>query len=322
MTLARGRARWPGARRLRPRLPSRARGPRRPGRAPLAGRPRPARVAPAVAPSCPPCRPGPGPLALRVVYPPPDAVLQVRDSSFLFGTAGTRRRRVTIDGQPARVWPNGAWLAYVALPADSVMPLRIEARTRRPTSLVYPVRRRVPDAGRVTVGAVWLDYPVARADGRLWLARGEYLTLGVRASRRRRGPAPARDGTIVPLRPQPQPAGGAGRGARVRAGHDAASNAGRPGPLRGLAARARRSAPIPGPMLAGLAVRGAVALARDIGTSGHRATGARCLWAASRRSWRVPPVPAGRCRWRCSTRLPRRRPSSTTTRPAPAPPTA
>src|SRR5437879_744018 len=57
-----------------------------------------------------------GPLALRVVYPPPDAVLQIRDSSFLFGTAGTGDARVTIDGQPARVWPNGAWLAYVALP--------------------------------------------------------------------------------------------------------------------------------------------------------------------------------------------------------------
>jgi len=64
-----------------------------------------------------------------VTYPAPDAVLQVRDSSFLFGTAGTGDARVTINGQPARVWPNGAWLAFVALPADSVMQLSIEAHT-------------------------------------------------------------------------------------------------------------------------------------------------------------------------------------------------
>ena len=56
-----------------------------------------------------------GPLALRVAYPAPDAVLEIRDSSFLFGTAGNGEARVTVNGQPARVWPNGAWLAYVAI---------------------------------------------------------------------------------------------------------------------------------------------------------------------------------------------------------------
>src|SRR5437870_2084279 len=80
-------------------------------------------------PELPAMQPVRGPLALHVTYPAPDAVLQVRDSSFLFGTAGTGDARVTINGQPARVWPNGAWLAYMALPADSVMQLNIEART-------------------------------------------------------------------------------------------------------------------------------------------------------------------------------------------------
>ena len=41
-------------------------------------------------PQLPAMQPVRGPLALHVTYPPPDAVLQVRDSSFLFGTAGTR----------------------------------------------------------------------------------------------------------------------------------------------------------------------------------------------------------------------------------------
>src|SRR6185295_625454 len=56
-----------------------------------------------------------GPLALRVVYPSPDAVVAARDSSFLFGSAGTGEARITINGEPVRVWPNGAWLAWVSL---------------------------------------------------------------------------------------------------------------------------------------------------------------------------------------------------------------
>jgi N-acetylmuramoyl-L-alanine amidase len=139
------------------------------------------------------------------VYPPPDAVLQVRDSSFLFGTAGSGDATVTIDGQPARVWPNGAWLAYVALPLDSLMRLRIEAR-RGADSVVleYPVRRRLADAGRHTVGAVWLDSLSLAPTGRLWLARGEYLTLGVRAAEGAAVRVRLPDGTILPLSPQPQ----------------------------------------------------------------------------------------------------------------------
>ena len=156
-------------------------------------------------PELPAVAPVRGPLALRVVYPPPDAVLQVRDSSFLFGTAGSGDAVVTIDGQPARVWPNGAWLAYVALPLDSLMRLRIEAR-RGADSVVleYPVRRRLADAGRHTVGAVWLDSLSLAPTGRLWLARGEYLTLGVRAAEGAAVRVRLPDGTILPLSPQPQ----------------------------------------------------------------------------------------------------------------------
>jgi N-acetylmuramoyl-L-alanine amidase len=146
-----------------------------------------------------------GPLALRVVYPPSDAVLQVRDSSFLFGTAGSGDARVTIDGQPAKVWPNGAWLAYVSLPADSLMQLRIEARTATDSvSMIYPVRRVVADAGRLTVGAVWLDSLSLAPTGRLWLSRGEYVTLNARASEGAQVRLRLPDGTVVPLTPQPQ----------------------------------------------------------------------------------------------------------------------
>jgi N-acetylmuramoyl-L-alanine amidase len=139
------------------------------------------------------------------VYPPPDAVIQVRDSSFLFGTAGNGDATVTVDGQRARVWPNGAWLAYVALPADSLMQLRIEARTVSDSAaVIYPVRRVVPEAGRLTVGGVWLDTLSLTPTGRLWVTRGEYLTLGVRASEGAEVRLRLPDGTIVPLNQQAQ----------------------------------------------------------------------------------------------------------------------
>jgi N-acetylmuramoyl-L-alanine amidase len=156
--------------------------------------------------SLPPVPPVRGPLELRVVYPPPDAVLQIRDSSFLLGTAGTGAATVTINGQPARVWPNGAWLAYVALPHDTIMAIRIEARAGADSvTLDYPIRRVVPEAGRVTAGAAWLDTLSFTPSGRIWLGRDEYLTLGVRAAEGAEVRLRLPDGTAVPLSPQPCP---------------------------------------------------------------------------------------------------------------------
>ena len=160
----------------------------------------------APSPALPAVAPVRGPLALRVVYPPPDAVLQGRDSSFLFGTAGSGDAAVTIDGQPARVWPNGAWVAYVALPMDSLIRLRLEARRGADVAVLdYPIRRRLADAGRHMVGAAWLDSLSLSPTGRIWVARGEYLTLGARAAAGAAVRLRLPDGTILPFSPQPQP---------------------------------------------------------------------------------------------------------------------
>jgi N-acetylmuramoyl-L-alanine amidase len=156
--------------------------------------------------SLPPVAPVHGPLVIRVAYPAPDAVLQIRDSSFLFGTAGSGEARVTVNGQAARVWPNGAWLAYVALPRDSVMPIRIEARAGADSAVLeYPIRRVVPDAGRLSVGAAWVDTLSLEPHGRLWLGAGEYLSLGARAAEGAQVRLRLPDGTLVSLTPQPGP---------------------------------------------------------------------------------------------------------------------
>jgi N-acetylmuramoyl-L-alanine amidase len=162
-------------------------------------------AAPAIVPGLPPVPRVRGPLALSVTYPPPDALVQVRDSTFMFGSAGTGDAQVTVNGQAARVWPNGAWLAWVALPRDSLMQLRIEARTPTDsTALDYPLRRVVPDAGRLTVGSVWLDSLSLAPTGRVWLGRDEYLTLAARASADAEVRLRLADGTTVPLMAQPQ----------------------------------------------------------------------------------------------------------------------
>jgi N-acetylmuramoyl-L-alanine amidase len=151
-----------------------------------------------------------GKLALRVMYPAPDAVIQLRDSSFILGSAGTGDAKLWINGQPVRVWPNGAWLAWLPFPVDSLMRFQIEARTPTDsTSLSYSVHRSGvappctatrPCAGR---GAVWIDSTSLAPQGKVWWPRGEYLSLSARASEGSLVRLRLADGTVIPLTPQP-----------------------------------------------------------------------------------------------------------------------
>ncbi len=151
-----------------------------------------------------------GRLALRVIYPAPDAVIQLRDSSFIFGSAGTGDARLWINGQPVRVWPNGAWLAWLPFPVDSLMQFQIEARTPNDSaSLNYTVRRAgvaapcTPTRPCAGAGAVWIDSTSLAPQGRVWWPRGEYLSLSVRASEGSLVRLRLADGTIIPLSSQP-----------------------------------------------------------------------------------------------------------------------
>ena len=85
-----------------------------------------------------------GPLALKVVYPSPGDVVVARDSSFIFGSAGSGDARVTINGAPVRVWPNGAWIGWIAFPRDSVMQFDILARTPTDSAHLAYTAKRTP----------------------------------------------------------------------------------------------------------------------------------------------------------------------------------
>jgi len=69
-----------------------------------------------VRPPLPPVPLVEGPLALRVVYPQANQLIQSRDSTFILGSVGNGRASLMINGQSARVWPNGSYLAFVPNP--------------------------------------------------------------------------------------------------------------------------------------------------------------------------------------------------------------
>jgi N-acetylmuramoyl-L-alanine amidase len=121
-----------------------------------------------------------GETRLRVVYPPAGAAIDARDSSFLFGSTGTGDAKLWINGTPVPVAANGAWLAWVKLPRDSVMRFDVVARTPRDSQrLVHEVTRtrwQPPGA------ALWVDPASFTPRGRNWVRADEPVRLQVRAT--------------------------------------------------------------------------------------------------------------------------------------------
>lgn len=141
-----------------------------------------------------------GPLELRIVYPPVDPIalriaragstvalradssyrIQARDSAFLFGLVGRGDASLTVNGMPVPVYPTGGWIAWLALPADSVARFELVATHGSDTArlvLFAPIARGFvpPDSG------VWVDTTSFAPIGDRWLRPGEGLPLSVRA---------------------------------------------------------------------------------------------------------------------------------------------
>jgi len=146
------------------------------------------------------------PIGLRVVYPSLTDVVRVRDSSFLFGSVASGKTSVSINGHPVRVWPNGAWLAWIPFPPDTLMQFRIEARTASDTAvLLYQVRRDQASLPRtLSIGQAWVDSVSLSPQGQVWLPRNEYLTLSARAAEGANVRVILPDGRRIRLLPQQQ----------------------------------------------------------------------------------------------------------------------
>ena len=161
------------------------------GATPDPGRTRPGAPAPIPVPRTE------GPISLRVTYPPAGAAIDARDSSFLLGTTGTGDARLWINGMPVPVAANGAWLAWVPLPRDSLMRFDVVART--PTDSQRLVHTLSRTRWRPTGRALWVDPASFVPRGRNWVRPDEPLRLQVRATPGAAAWLRLSDGRRIPL---------------------------------------------------------------------------------------------------------------------------
>ena len=105
-------------------------------------------------PALPPVPLVTGPLAPRVVYPTANALIQSRDSNFIFGSIGNGNAALTINGTPVHVWPNGAYLAWLPIPPADAPRYDLVATLGADTArLTHDVRLRPAPPVAVTVSA-------------------------------------------------------------------------------------------------------------------------------------------------------------------------
>jgi N-acetylmuramoyl-L-alanine amidase len=104
----------------------------------------PVPVGVATAPALPPIPLVSGPLAPRVVYPSTNAIIQSRDSNFIFGSVGNGNASLTINGTAVRVYPNGAFLGWLAVPRQDAPQYDIVAALGADTARITHVVRLLP----------------------------------------------------------------------------------------------------------------------------------------------------------------------------------
>ena len=134
---------------------------------------------PAPNPKLPPVPEVRGPLQINVVYPKPDQLLTVRDSNFIFGSIGSGDAALSINGVAVPVWPNGAFMGWLAVPPDSAPRYVLTAANKtQATRLVLPVRvPAAPDTTRPVQSADTLNQ-VTPADAVAPITGATYVALG------------------------------------------------------------------------------------------------------------------------------------------------
>lgn len=123
-----------------------------------------------------------GPLVPRVQYPPPNHLIQARDSNFLHGSLGSGRAALTINGHAVPVLPNGAWIAFLPVPPDSAPRYELVAVRGADTARTTHPVRVLPRVTQVAPGSLAIDSASLTPRGGLALPDGETVRVSVRAS--------------------------------------------------------------------------------------------------------------------------------------------
>ncbi|MGH7465074.1 MAG: hypothetical protein ACREK1_07855, partial [Longimicrobiales bacterium] len=125
-------------------------------------------------PELPAIPPVDGPLQLDVGYPPEDATIAVRDSNFIFGSTGSGRAQLTINGHAVDVAPNGGFLGFIPVPLDGVY--RLNAAKNGETATLER-RVSVPAPAGPSGVAITSVFP----RGAIAVQTGETIEIGFRA---------------------------------------------------------------------------------------------------------------------------------------------
>ena len=121
-----------------------------------------------------------GAVKINVVYPKPDQMLMVRDSNFIFGSVGSGDAALRINGVAIPVWPNGAFMGWLAVPPDSAPRYEILAGNKTGVErLSLPVRiPPVTDTTRREQPADTLNPPPPPPDSLVTVPGNVYVALG------------------------------------------------------------------------------------------------------------------------------------------------
>ena len=148
--------------------------------------PRRAPVPPRPAPP-PPLPPIPlviGPLQPKVVYPAADHLIESPDSNYVFGSLGNGKASLTVNGVPAHVYPNGAFMVWLANPPRTAPRYDLVATLGHDTARVsLPVRLEPPAPVLASTGPLVVDSESVAPSGTIWLRDSDAVRVSVRAPR-------------------------------------------------------------------------------------------------------------------------------------------
>ena len=134
------------------------------------------------APSLPPVPLVEGPLRIHVQYPAANALVDARDSSFIFGHVGNGRATLTINGISVPVLPNGSYLAFLPLPHPDSARFDLAAALGADTVRVsHPIRLPVPRPVLTLDGTLVVDSASLTPSPGLTLRSAERVRVSVRA---------------------------------------------------------------------------------------------------------------------------------------------
>ncbi len=120
-------------------------------------------------------------LAIRVQYPSDNQIITSRDSNFVLGVVGSGDARLTINGFPVDVAPNGSFIGWLPNPAAAaprydLVAVRDADTARGRVTIRYPVRRLLP-----ANGALRVDSSSVIPGRGLRVGMNEFVRVGVRA---------------------------------------------------------------------------------------------------------------------------------------------